>query len=200
MSESKISAGLSSINIRKIVLHTEDTMLEGGRPLVLPARKVVACAVFRNPWAGQGFVDDLWDEMNRVGRILSLELGTRILDLIGGKDALQGFGKCAIVGIAGEMEHGAGIIHCPDFGPRFRTMVDGTTGISSTEKRSVAGVSMSIPTNHKTNRAARAYYQSVDFTLDDAPYPDEIAIAIAAVSGPRPHERIGDLTTDPQKV
>ena len=79
-------------------------------------------------------------------------------------------------------------------------MVDGTTGISSTEKRSVAGVSMSIPTNHKTNRAARAYYQSVDFTLDDAPYPDEIAIAIAPVSGPRPHERIGDLTTDPQKV
>jgi hypothetical protein len=187
---------LASVAVRKIVLQVEDVHAEGGRPLPEPLHKAVACAVIRNPWAGQGFVEDLWPEMNRVGRILSAELGSRVLDELGGADSVLGFGKCAIVGSSGEIEHGAGIIHGPDFGPPFRDMVEGTSPIPFTERRSTPGGTISIPTAHKTTRAARAFYQAVDFTLPDAPHPDEIAIAIAVVSGPRPHARIGDLTTD----
>jgi hypothetical protein len=187
---------LASVAVRKIVAQSEDVHAEGGRPLDSPLRRAVACAVIRNPWAGRGFVDDLWDEMNRVGAVLSQALGTRLVALMGGSDALLGFGKCAVVGVAGDIEHGSGIIHGPAFGPPFRDMVEGSSPIPFIECRSTAGVTVSIPTGHKTARATRAFYQGVDFGLADAPHPDEIAIAIAVVSGPRPHARIGDLTTD----
>jgi hypothetical protein len=102
------------------------------------------------------------------------------------------------VGTSGEIEHGAGIIHGPDFGPPFRDRVEGTSPIPFTERRSTPGLTISIPTGHKTARATRAFYQAVDLNLADAPHADEIAIAIAVVSGPRPHARIGDLSTDKQ--
>ena len=193
---SNTNENLASLKVRKIVSQTEDVLVEGGRSVDVVPRKAVVCAVFENPWAGQGFVEDLWDKMNWVGRILSHELGGRALELVGGKDKLLGFGKCALIGINGEIEHGAGIIHGPDFGPRFRDMTDGTAGISAVERRAAPGLTISIPTNHKSHRATRAFYQSVDFTLNDAPHPNEIAIAIAVVSGARAHERVGDLTTD----
>jgi hypothetical protein len=112
---------------------------------------------------------------------------------------VHSFGKAAIVGLNGELEHGSGIIHCPDFGPRFRTMVGGEAGIAFVETRAAAGVAVSIPTTHKIRGATRAYYQSVDLALPDAPHADEIVIALAATNGPRPHARIGDLTTDPPR-
>jgi Amino acid synthesis len=191
-----LNADLMSISTRKVVMHTEDLHLEGGVPVPTGLRRAVVCAVFRNPWAGMGFVDDLWDEMNRVARILSLELAQRVLEVMGGSEQIGGFGKCAIVGLDGEIEHGAALIHCPGFGPHIRGLLQGTAGISSTERRSAAGTTVSIPMNHKTQRATRAYYQAIDFTLHDAPHPDELAIALAVTSGPRPHARIGDLTTD----
>jgi hypothetical protein len=187
---------LASVAVRKIVTQTEDVHAEGGRPAGQPLRRAVACAVIRNPWAGRGFVEDLWDDMNRVGAVLSRELGSRLIELMGGSDAILGFGKCAVVGTAGELEHGSGIIHGPAFGPPFRDMVEGSSPIPFVECRSAAGLTVSIPTGHKTARATRAFYQAVDFGLTDAPHPEEIAIALAVVSGPRPHARIGDLTTD----
>jgi hypothetical protein len=189
-------SAVSSIGLRKVITHTEDVYAEGGRALSQRLRKAVACAVFRNPWAGQGFVEDLWDEMNRVGAILSELLTGELIELADGVDEIRGFGKCAVVGIAGEIEHGAGIIHGPHFGPRFRDLVKGASAIPFTERRSIPGPTMSIPTAHKTERSTRAYYSAVDVTFEDAPHADEIAIALAVVTGPRPHARIGDLTTD----
>lgn len=187
---------LASVGARKIVTQAEDVHAEGGRPVEKPMRRAVACAVIGNPWAGRGFVEDLWEEMNRVGALLSHALGSRLIALMGSSDAILGFGKCAVVGTAGEIEHGSGIIHGPAFGPPFRDMVAGSSPIPFVECRSGPGLTVSIPTGHKTARATRAFYQAVDFGLTDAPHPDEIAIAIAVVSGPRPHARIGDLTTD----
>lgn len=185
---------LASVGVRKIVVTVEDVYTEAGKPLAEPLRRAVACAVIRNPWSG--FVEDLWPEMNRVGEILSAELSKRLLDALGGPAGILGFGKCAIVGTGGEIEHGAGIIHGPAFGPAFRDRVEGSSPIPFTERRSTPGVMVSIPTGHKTERATRAFYQGVDFGLVDAPHADEIAVAIAVVSGPRPHARIGDLATD----
>lgn len=187
---------VSEIGVRTIITRTEEVFVEGGRRLPESLRKAVVCAVIANPWAGQGYVDDLWSEMNRVGGILFDVLGARLIDLLGGPDEVRGFGKCAVVGVDGEIEHGAGILHGPNFGPRFRAMVNGSAGIPFTERRSAPGATISIPTGHKTHASTRAYYQAVDMTFEDAPHPGEIAIAIAGVSGPRPHERVGDLRTD----
>lgn len=187
---------ITAIAVRKTISHLETIYTEGGRSLATPLHKAVVGAVIRNPWAGLGFVDDLWDEMNRVGAMLSGLLGRGVIDLLGSIEEVRGIGKCSVVGIAGEIEHGAGIIHGPQFGPRFREMVKGSSPIPFTERRGGPGCTVSIPTAHKTERATRAYYQAVDVTFDDAPHPDEIVIAIVAVSGPRAHERIGDLTTD----
>lgn len=185
---------LASVGVRKIVVTVEDVYTEAGRALAEPLRRAVACAVLRNPWSG--FVEDLWPEMNRVGAVLSAELSRRLLAASGGPAGILGFGKCAIVGTAGEIEHGAGIIHGPAFGPAFRDRVAGSAPIPFTERRSTPGVTVSIPTGHKTERATRAFYQAVDFSLADAPLADEIAVALAVVLGPRPHARIGDLSTD----
>jgi hypothetical protein len=75
-------------------------------------------------------------------------------------------------------------------------LVGGTAGISAAERRGTAGTSIAIPTNHKTDRAVRNFYQSVEFVVPDAPHADELVIAFAATGGPRVHARVGDLTTD----
>lgn len=192
----ELDDAIAAVGVRTIITQVQEIFREGGQSLTSPLRKAVACAVIRNPWSGAGFVEDLWPEMNRVGAALSEVLGHRAIQLLGGPDQIHGLGKCSVVGMASELEHGSGIIHGPRFGPRVREMVQGSAAIPFTERRSAPGVSISIPTAHKTRTAVRSYYQAVDLTLDDAPHPDEIAIAIAVVSGPRPHARIGDLTTD----
>jgi hypothetical protein len=187
---------LASVSARRFVVDIDDVFVEGGRAAARPLRRAVAAAVITNPWAGQGFVEDLWEEMNRVGRVLSEVLAARLLDVFGGQEAIHGFGKGAIVGLDGEIEHASGILHGPAFGPNFRRLVGGTAGISAAERRGPAGSAIAIPTNHKTERAIRDYYQSVDFIVPDAPHPDEMVIAFAATGGPRVHARVGDLTTD----
>ncbi len=188
--------GLASVQARRFVVHVDEVLEEGGVPAPQPLRRAVAAAVIRNPWAGQGYVDDLWDEMNRVGSILSNILAARLIDVFGSQEGIHGFGKGAVVGLDGEIEHASGILHGPAFGPNFRRLVDGTAGISAAERRGAAGTSIAIPTNHKTDRAIRNYYQSVEFVVPDAPHADEMVIAFAATGGPRVHARVGDLTTD----
>lgn len=191
---------LSTIAVRKIVTYSEERYMEGGRELERPLNRAVACAVLRNPWAGMGYIDDLWIERNRVGEVLSRELATRLVDIMGGADQIKGFGKCAIVGTNGETEHGAAMLHGPCFGPNIRTLFEATSGISSTECRSSPGGRVSIPMNHKSVRATRAYYQAIDFTIHDAPHPDELAVALAVTGGPRPLARIGELETDKERL
>ncbi|MCW3493368.1 amino acid synthesis family protein [Microbacterium sp. SSM24] len=190
------TARLSSVKARRLVVTVDDVLVEGGVAAAQPLRRAVVAAVIRNPWAGMGYVDDLWDEMNRVGNLLSEILAGRMLEVFGGQDAIHGFGKGAIVGLDGEIEHASGILHGPAFGPNFRLLVGGTAGISAAERRGSAGTSLAIPTNHKTERAIRNYYQSVDLAIADAPHADEMVIAFAATGGPRVHARVGDLTTD----
>lgn len=187
---------LASVRARRLVVAVEDVLVEGGRAAAVPQRRAVVTAVIANPWAGLGYVEDLWDEMNRVGETLSEVLAARAIDVFGGIDGIHAFGKGAIVGLNGEIEHAAGILHGPKYGPNIRRLVGGTAGISAAETRGVAGTRIAIPTNHKTERAKRDYYQSIDFVIPDAPHPDELVIAFAVAGGPRPHARVGDLTTD----
>jgi hypothetical protein len=186
------------VEVRKYVSYLEEIRVEGGRPLDSPLLRIAVGAVIRNPWAGDSFVDDLWPGINSVAPFMAHELTDRMLRLAGGAEGVVGFGKAVIIGEAGDMEHGAALLHGPYFGPYYRKVVGGTSPISFAEIRGGPGTSVSIPTHHKTENARRDYYQAFEVSVPDAPRRDELVILIGAVSGPRAHARSGDKTTDPK--
>jgi hypothetical protein len=186
---------MGEVRIRKLVTVIDDVLEEGGRELERPLRKVVVGAVIENPWHGS-FVDDLQPVVREVAPILVRELSQRVLDAVGGSAGVEAFGKAALVGLEGELEHGAALIHTPYFGDGYRTATEGTSIIAFGDRRAAAGSTILIPMWHKTAPATRSHYHATELTIPDAPRAHELVIALAAASGPRPFARIGDRTTD----
>ena len=119
---------------------------------------------------------------------------------MGGAGAIEAFGKAALVGTDGEIEHGAALIHTPWFGDVVRQALDGTSIIVFSDARGPAGTSLVVPVWHKTAAATRSHYQTVEVRVPDAPRPDELVLVCAAATGGRPLARIGDRTTDTATV
>jgi hypothetical protein len=182
--------------IRKVVVTTEDLILEQGQPVSAPVRRAAVAAVIGNPWAGQGMVADLQPQVADVAGALAAELAGRLITVLGGVESVEAFGKAAIVGLDGEIEHGAALIHTPYFGNVIRQLVNGESIIVFADERSAAGAALSVPVWHKNASATRSHYQTVQVRVSDAPRPDEIVVVVAGASGPRPNARIGDRTTD----
>ena len=182
--------------IRKVVTVWEDVLSEHGRPVQQPLRRAAAAAVLRNPWAGQGFVEDLQYAVQQIAPVLAVELSTRLIEALGGAQAIEAFGKAAIVGLDGEVEHGSALIHTPHFGNLFRELVEGSSIIVFSDDRLPAGAPLTVPMWHKTAAATRSHYQTIGIRVSDAPRPDEIVVVAAASTGGRPHPRIGDRRTD----
>lgn len=185
------------IGLRKLVVHRETIVTEAGTRPQRPALVASAAAVLRNPWTGTGPTRDLSVEATHVAPALAQLLSRRLLDALGGADAVEAFGKAAIVGAGGEIEHGGALIHTPYFGNLMREFLDGTSIICFADTRADAGETLVVPLWHKTHAATRSHYQTVTARVSDAPRPDEIVVIAAASTGPRPHPRIGDRTTDP---
>ena len=179
----------------KIVTVVEEIHLEGGRAVTPAARVVVVAAVVRNPWAGQGFVDDLGPGIDATASDLGELLAPLVLDALGAP--AEAYGKAAIVGLDGEIEHGGALIHTPWFGNLMRDFLQGESIICFADVRGDAGETLVVPMWHKTAAATRSHYQTISARVSDAPRPGEIVVLAAASSGPRPHARIGDRTTDP---
>lgn len=182
--------------IRKIVRYSEETRIEGGKAATPPLHLFAAAAVIRNPWAGRGFVDDLGPEIRAFGPVLGELLTDEVLRLGGGGEAIEGYGKAAIVGVNGEVEHGSGLIHTLRFGNHYREAVGAQSYLSFTNIRSGAGAEMQIPLMHKNDAGMRSHYLTIQMTIADAPGPDEIVIALGGSVGGRPHHRIGDRYQD----
>ena len=182
--------------IRKIVTAVDEQCVEGGRVLDTPWRRVATAAVLRNPWHGAGYVEDLQSVVTEVAPELARELSERVLGAIGGSEKVEAFGKAVLVGIAGETEHGAALIHTPYFGNLYREAVEGTSILPFSDRRAGAGEVLVIPMWHKTKSTIRSHYQTFELRIPDAPRPDEIVVAVAVASGPRPQARIGDRSTD----
>ncbi|MFD0654159.1 amino acid synthesis family protein [Streptomyces malaysiensis subsp. malaysiensis] len=104
---------MAEARLRKVVTVTDELLLELGRPVAVPVRRVAAAAVIANPWAGGGFVADLGPEVERIAPGLARLLTDRISEALGGVDRIESFGKAAIVGLDGEIEHGGALIHTP---------------------------------------------------------------------------------------
>ncbi|MFD4606024.1 amino acid synthesis family protein [Streptomyces sp. NPDC058464] len=182
------------MSIRKIVTVVEEIRAEGGRKLDRPARVAVVAAVIENPWAGQGFVEDLGPGIEANASDLGALLAPAVLDALGAP--AEAYGKAAIVGLDGEIEHGSALIHTLKFGDHFRKAADATTLLPAVEKRGPAGVVFDIPLKHITDATIRSHHQSFEVRISDAPHPDEIVIALAAAAQGRPQQRLAPLTTE----
>ncbi|GAB4065285.1 amino acid synthesis family protein [Ancylobacter sonchi] len=182
--------------LRKLVTYVEDTRIEGGKAVGSPFKLIGAAAVLKNPWAGRGFVEDLRPEIHAIAGELGALLTEAVCDLAGGGEAVEGYGKAAIVGLAGEVEHASALIHTLRFGNHYRKAVGAKSYLSFTNVRAGAGAAIVIPLMHKLDEGMRSHYLTVNFSIPDAPAADEIVVALGASIGGRPHHRIGDRYQD----
>lgn len=185
------------IGLRKLVIYRELVVTEAGVRPESPARQATVAAVISNPWVGTGAGRDLSPEVERIAPTLATLLTGKLINTLGGVDAVEAFGKAAIVGTAGEIEHGGALIHTPYFGNLMREYLDGQSIICFADTRADAGEALMVPLWHKTQAATRSHYQTITTRVSDGPRADEIVVVAAGSTGPRPHPRIGDRTTDP---
>ncbi|MBA4863839.1 amino acid synthesis family protein [Streptomyces sp. PSKA54] len=182
------------MSVRKIVTVVEEIRTEGGRAVDRPARIAVVAAVIENPWVGQGFVEDLAPGIEANASDLGALLAPAVLDAL--EAPAEAYGKAAIVGLDGEIEHGSALIHTLKFGDHFRKAANATTLLPAVEKRGPAGVVFDIPLKHITDATIRSHHQTVEVRLSDAPHPNEIVIALAAAAQGRPQQRLAPLSTE----
>ncbi|SFC43938.1 Amino acid synthesis [Polaromonas sp. OV174] len=182
--------------IRKIVTFYEQTLIEGGKAAPTPLRMFAAAAVLKNPWAGMGFVEDLKPGIHSVAPVLGELLTDEILRMTGSGAVIEGYGKAALVGTNGEIEHASALIHTLRFGNFYRKAVGAKSYLSFTNVRGGPNCAISIPMMHKDDEGMRSHYLTLQFAINDAPGPDEIVVALGASIGGRPHHRIGDRYQD----
>ncbi len=182
--------------IRKTLLNIETTLIEGGRTAPRPLTFISAAAVVKNPWAGRGFVEDLKPEIHDVAPELGALLTAMIIDAAGGGDKVEGYGKAAVVGLEGEVEHASALIHTLRFGNHYRQAVGAKTYLAFTNTRGPANCPIMIPLMDKQDEGRRSHYLTIQFAIPDAPAADEIVVALGASIGGRPHHRIGDRYQD----
>ena len=181
--------------IRKIVVTVEETHGEMGRAVVPPTRKAVAIAVIANPHAGR-HTQDLSD-LIEIGAELGGLLGRRAVAALGieGPEA-QSYGKAAMVGEAGELEHAAAILH-PKLGAPLRAEVGGGTAlVPSAKKMGGPGQTLDVPLGHKDAAYVRSHFDGIEVRMADAPRAGEILVAVAVTDSGRPFPRVGGLTVE----
>ena len=182
--------------IRKTLVNIETTLIEGGRAAPRPLILIAAAAVVKNPWAGRGFVENLKPEIHEVAPELGALLTGLILDAAGGADRIEGYGKAAVAGLEGEVEHASALIHTLRFGNHYRQALGAKTYLAFTNIRGGANTPVMIPLMDKNDEGRRSHYLTIHFAIPDAPAADEIVVALGASIGGRPHHRIGDRYQD----
>lgn len=186
--------------IRKKLLYVETTLIEGGKAAPKPLKMIAAMAVIKNPWAGQGFVDDLTPAIRDCAPGLGALLTEMILETSEGGAKVEGYGKAAIVGLDGEVEHASALIHTLHFGNHYRNAVGAKSYLSFCNTRGPANAPLMIPLMDKNDGGKRSHYLTIQTSVADAPASDEILIALGASIGGRPHHRIGDRYKDLEEL
>jgi len=186
--------------IRKVVTYVEETFIEGGKEAGKPLKMFAAAAVLANPWYGKGFVEDLRPEIHAIAPQLGELLTRHILEIAGSGQAVEGYGKAAIVGTGGEIEHASALIHTLRFGNKYRKAVEAKSYLAFTNVRGGPNCPVVIPLMHKGDEGMRSHYLTLQFSINDAPAHDEIVVALGASIGGRPHHRIGDRYQDIQEL
>ena len=181
-----------SANIRKIIVQVDETHLEMGKSISPPTRRALAMAVIANPYAGR-YSENL-DELITIGEELGALLGQKCVAALGIEpSAAQSYGKAAIVGEAGELEHAAAILH-PKLGAPLRMAVEkGAALVPSAKKRGTLGTAIDVPLGHKDAAFVRSHFDAMEARVHDAPRANEIVVAVVVTDSGRPLPRIGGL-------
>lgn len=182
---------MPAIELRKILTAVEEIRHEGGAAAAAPPRRGAVCAVIRNPYAGR-YEPDILPMMEAL-KPLGLEMARRLLQALGGDPkAIEGYGKGAIVGSAGEIEHGA-LWHVPG-GYAMRELLGGAKAIvPSSKKVAGPGARLDLPVTHINAAYVRSHFDAVEVGVPDAPRRDELVLALVMTTGPRVHARVGGL-------
>jgi len=178
--------------IRKIIVQLDETRIEMGRSILPPTRKALAMAVIENPFAGQ-YTENL-DALIAIGEELGALLGQRCVEALGIEPGqAQSYGKAAIVGEAGELEHAAAILH-PKLGAPLRIAVEkGAALVPSSKKRGGLGTAIDVPLGHKDAAFVRSHFDAMEARVADAPRANEIVVAVVVTDSGRPLPRVGGL-------
>jgi hypothetical protein len=178
--------------IRKLIVVVEQTLEEGGQSLPIPVRKAAAIAVIANPFAGR--YEANLDALIETGASLGAELGRRAVEALGIAPAdVQSYGKAAVVGEDGELEHAAAILH-PKLGAPLRVEVGGGAAlVPSAKKRGGMGSAIDVPLGHKDAAFVRTHFDAMEIRVSDAPRRNEIVVAVVVTDSGRPLPRIGGL-------
>ena len=181
-----------TLQIRKLVVQLDETHREMSRPISPPTRRALAMAVIHNPHAGQ-YAENL-DALIEIGEALGALLGQRCVQALGiAPNQAQSYGKAAIVGEAGELEHAAAILH-PKLGAPLRLAVGhGAALVPSAKKQGGLGCAIDVPLGHKDAAFVRSHFDAIEARIGDAPRADEILVAVAVTDSGRPLARIGGL-------
>jgi hypothetical protein len=178
--------------IRKLVVQVDETRIEMGRSVEPPTRRALAIAVIENPYADR-YSENL-DELIAIGEELGGLLGEKCVAALGiAPGQAQSYGKAAIVGEAGELEHAAAILH-PKLGAPLRKAVGkGAALVPSAKKRGGLGTAIDVPLGHKDAAFVRSHFDAIEARVADAPRANEIVVAVAVTDSGRPLARIGGL-------
>ena len=178
--------------IRKLVVQVDEIHREMDRPVNPPTRRALAMAVIANPYAGR-YVDTL-DELIAIGEELGGLLGQRCVQALGIEPAqAHSYGKAAVVGEAGELEHAAAILH-PKLGAPLRAAVSkGAALVPSAKKQGGVGTAIDVPLGHKDAAFVRSHFDAMEARIGDAPRADEILVAVVVTDSGRPLPRVGGL-------
>lgn len=183
------------MEVRKIVTIVEEIYADGEKRVEKPIKKVAAIAVIKNPFAGK-FVEDLTpliDYSEQIGKVLAEKAVAAL------SDEVESYGKAAIVGEKGELEHAAALLHPKLGGPLREAVGGGKALIPSAKKIGGMGCSIDIPLHYKDAAFVRSHFDAMTVSVADAPKSDEILLAVAVTNGGRPHPRVGGLTKEEAK-
>jgi hypothetical protein len=178
--------------IRKLLVQVDETRIEMGKPIDPPTRRAVAMAVIENPYAGK--YEENLDALITIGEELGKLLGDKCVQALGIQpEQAESYGKAAIVGEAGELEHAAAILHPKLGAPLRQAVVKGAALIASAKKMGGLGTAIDVPLGHKDAAFVRSHFDAVEARVSDAPRANEIVVAVAVTDSGRPLPRIGGL-------
>ncbi|MEE8601340.1 amino acid synthesis family protein [Euzebya tangerina] len=181
---------MATFTLRRTTTVITEVTHDGGPSLPTPRRKAVICAVVTNPFAGR-YEAEIESAMADLGP-LAERLAASLIAVLGGPDEIESYGKGAIVGVDGELEHGA-LWHNPG-GWAMREALGGSKAIVPSSKVvGPIGTRLVVPLAHREAAYVRSHFDSVEAAVDDAPRPEEIVLALAMSDGPRVHARVGGL-------
>ncbi len=187
------AGSLPAIDARKIVLTVEEVWHDRGPRLAKPLLRGSVAALLRNPYAG-GYVEDIQPMMEAL-KPLGRDMAARLIEALGGPSRIEGYGKGALIGLDGELEHGA-LWHVPG-GYGMRDLLEASHAIvPSTTKIGSAGATIDIPIHHRVAAYVRSHFDSMEVRVADGPRADEMMLVLAMTTGPRPHARVGGLRAD----